>query len=32
MHNFMSLSSGWKLVLVSVSLIAIGLGAVLMNS
>lgn len=32
MHNFMSLSSGWKLALVSLSLIAIGFGAVLMSS
>jgi hypothetical protein len=32
MHNFMSLSAGWKLALISASLVSIGIGALLLNS
>jgi hypothetical protein len=32
MHNFMSLSAGWKLALISASLVSIGIGAWLLNS
>jgi hypothetical protein len=32
MHNFMALPVAWKLALVSVSLMAIGFGALLLNS
>ena len=32
MHNFMSLSAGWKLALISASLVSIGFGALLLNS
>ena len=32
MHNFMSLSAGWKLALISASLVSIGIGVLLLNS
>ncbi len=32
MHNFMSLSAGWKLALIGASLVSIGIGALLLNS
>ena len=32
MHNFMSLSAGWKLALISASLVSIGVGVLLLNS